>query len=67
MRDVNARRREATHEALAMLWLRELSQYYRAAAAAAAADAGRRGAAGAGGRESRPGADASMMSEHRGR
>jgi len=63
MRDVNARRREATHEALAILWLRELSQYYRAAAA----DAARRGAAGAGGRESRPGADASMMSEHRGR
>ena len=59
MRDASARRCEVTHEALAMLWLRELSEYYRAARAGAGASAG--------GRDSGAVVNAGTMSEHRGR
>lgn len=62
MRDVSPNGCEVTHEALAMLWLRELSEYYRAARAAPAGAGGS-----AGRRDSGVVVNAGMMSEHRGR
>ncbi|MCG3203262.1 MAG: hypothetical protein NFCOHLIN_03203 [Gammaproteobacteria bacterium] len=62
MRDDSARRRELTHEAIAMQWLQELSAYYRASRAVPAGAGGR-----AGERDSRSVVNAGMLSEHRGR
>lgn len=62
MRDVSVHRCEVTHEALAALWLRELSEYYRAARAAPAGAGGS-----AGRRDSRAVVNAGTISEHRGR
>jgi hypothetical protein len=62
MRDVSIHRCEVTHEALAALWLREFSEYYRAARAAPDGAGGS-----AAGRDAGAVVNASTMSEQRGR
>lgn len=61
MRDDSARRRELTHEAIAMRWLQELSAYYRASRPAPAGAGGR-----AGERDSRSVVNGGTMSGHGG-